>query len=232
MLRTAVHEARIRQFAAGQLRACIFWGSIGEKRGLTSRSAARTQVVTSNLGKKFHPRHNRNRSGLLSGTVGKRALSGGAADSDGQRNLITGMAHIVVVLDQWETSTPFYRSLFDFLGFSCVADTDRGHGNYDRTPFLYYVGGRTAVGFHKSVGEFEGVPFNQNRAGLHHWCLRARSAEAIDEVEAHFHEHLRGLGGKLVRPAQGGGWAPGYYSILMEDPEGQRVELNHVPGRG
>ena len=26
-------------------------------------------------------------------------------------------------------------------------------------------------------------------------------------------------------------WAPGYYSLLYEDPDGIRLELNHVPGK-
>lgn len=29
-----------------------------------------------------------------------------------------------------------------------------------------------------------------------------------------------------------GSWVPGYYSILFEDPDGIRLELNHVPGKG
>ena len=27
-------------------------------------------------------------------------------------------------------------------------------------------------------------------------------------------------------------WAPGYYSVLFEDPDGIRLEVNHIPGRG
>jgi hypothetical protein len=27
-------------------------------------------------------------------------------------------------------------------------------------------------------------------------------------------------------------WAPGYYSVLFEDPDGIRLEANFVPGRG
>jgi catechol 2,3-dioxygenase-like lactoylglutathione lyase family enzyme len=27
-------------------------------------------------------------------------------------------------------------------------------------------------------------------------------------------------------------FAPGYYSVLFEDPDGTRLELNHVPGKG
>ena len=29
-----------------------------------------------------------------------------------------------------------------------------------------------------------------------------------------------------------GAWAPGYYSVLFEDPDGIRLEMNHVPGKG
>ena len=29
-----------------------------------------------------------------------------------------------------------------------------------------------------------------------------------------------------------GAWAPGYYSVLFEDPDGIRLEVNHVPGKG
>ena len=29
-----------------------------------------------------------------------------------------------------------------------------------------------------------------------------------------------------------GGWAPGYYYVLFEDPDGIRVEICHVPGAG
>ena len=28
------------------------------------------------------------------------------------------------------------------------------------------------------------------------------------------------------------GFAPGYYSVLFEDPDGIRLEINHVPGKG
>ncbi len=37
---------------------------------------------------------------------------------------------------------------------------------------------------------------------------------------------------RIVHPPEDGGFAPGYYSILFEDPDGVRVEVNHVPGKG
>jgi hypothetical protein len=35
-----------------------------------------------------------------------------------------------------------------------------------------------------------------------------------------------------VRAPDEGPWAPGYYSISFRDPEGIRLEVNHVPGKG
>jgi predicted lactoylglutathione lyase len=50
-------------------------------------------------------------------------------------------------------------------------------------------------------------------------------------VEA-VYELARELGAKMVRAPEEGHWAPGYYSTLFEDPDGVRVEVNYVPGKG
>ena len=36
----------------------------------------------------------------------------------------------------------------------------------------------------------------------------------------------------IVHGPQDDAFAPGYYSVLFEDPDGVRLEINHVPGRG
>jgi hypothetical protein len=36
----------------------------------------------------------------------------------------------------------------------------------------------------------------------------------------------------MVRAPEEGPWAPGYYSTSFRDPEGIRLEVNHVPGKG
>ena len=41
-----------------------------------------------------------------------------------------------------------------------------------------------------------------------------------------------GIGAEIVRAPEEGPWAPGYYSLSFRDPEGIRLEVNHVPGRG
>ena len=143
---------------------------------------------------------------------------------------ITGMAHLILVVKNWEATTAFYRRLLGFLGMTAVSDSERGLGQYDNEPFLYFVGGKTALGFHRADSALGS--FDQSRAGMHHYCLRARSAADVDRVQQYFDQELVPLGGKLVRRAAENKWAPGYYSILFEDPDGMRGEVNYVPGKG
>jgi hypothetical protein len=72
--------------------------------------------------------------------------------------------------------------------------------------------------------------FDQDRSGLHHFCFRARDREQIDAI----YEFVRNGARREDHPSARGGeaFAPGYYSLLFEDPDGIRVEVNHVPGKG
>ena len=70
--------------------------------------------------------------------------------------------------------------------------------------------------------------FVQTRVGLHHVSFRARERADVDTVYA----FLQTIGAKIVHPPEEGAWAPGYYSVLFEDPDGIRLEMNYVPGKG
>jgi len=93
---------------------------------------------------------------------------------------------------------------------------------------IYYVGARTAVGVGRCDRQYAQDRFVQNSVGLHHMCFRARSREDVDAV----HTFLRDRQAKIVHPPEEGSWAPGYYSVLFEDPAGIRLEVNYVPGKG
>ena len=136
---------------------------------------------------------------------------------------INGVAHIYVTVQDFERCRPFYGALLTFFGMVCLVDT----------PELYYcIGGRTGIGIRAASAEHRTTPFDQYRAGLHHLCLRARSAADVDAVARFVAETGVGLGGRLVHPPQLDEWAPGYYSVLFEDPGGTRLEVNYVPGKG
>ena len=90
------------------------------------------------------------------------------------------------------------------------------------------VGARTALGIRRPPPDKAGTRADQWRCGLHHYCFRAKNRETVDEV----HALVKSLGGTIVHAPEDGPWAPGYYSVLFEDPDGIRGEVNHVPGKG
>ncbi len=63
---------------------------------------------------------------------------------------------------------------------------------------------------------------------MHHLCLKVRSREEIDELYA----FLMGMNATIVHKPREDQWAPGYYSVLFEDPDGIRIEANFMPGKG
>jgi catechol 2,3-dioxygenase-like lactoylglutathione lyase family enzyme len=132
---------------------------------------------------------------------------------------INGIAHMFLTVSDFDACQPFYEKLLTFLGMKPVINTDG---------MLYCVGGRTAVGITKAEEPYRDERFVQFRIGLHHVSFRARERADVDTL----HEFLVGIGATIIHPPEDGPWAPGYYSVLFEDPDGIRLEMNHVPGKG
>jgi len=133
---------------------------------------------------------------------------------------INGIAHVMLTVSNFETCLPFYEKLLNFLGLKTVFKMDG---------MLYCVGGRTAMGIMQAEEAHRGERFVQFRVGLHHVCFRARDRGDVDTLHRFLVDELNA---KIVHPPEEGSWAPGYYSVLFEDPDGIRLEMNHVPGRG
>ena len=132
---------------------------------------------------------------------------------------INGIAHTVLTVADFPRAREFYGKLLPFLGMKPVLDIP---GTF------YCVGGRTALMIREAPEERRNDRFDQGRVGLHHLCFRAREREDVDEA----HAFIEKLGVHVVHAPEEAMWAPGYYSILFEDPEGIRLEINHVPGKG
>jgi catechol 2,3-dioxygenase-like lactoylglutathione lyase family enzyme len=132
---------------------------------------------------------------------------------------INGIAHIQLTVSRFEACVPFYEKLFAFLEMKVIFQT---------SDFIYGVGGRTGLAVSRCDEPYGGERFVQRRIGLHHLCFRARQREDVDR----FYDFLKSIEAKIVHPPEDGPWAPGYYSVLFEDPDGIRLEMNHVPGKG
>jgi catechol 2,3-dioxygenase-like lactoylglutathione lyase family enzyme len=132
---------------------------------------------------------------------------------------INGIAHIQITVSRFDLCVPFYEKLFELFNMKIIARNET---------FFYGVGARTGLAVTKCRDEYRGERFVQGRSGLHHICFRARSREGVDEM----HSFLKRINARIVHPPEEGPWAPGYYSILFEDPDGIRLEVNYVPGKG
>ena len=133
---------------------------------------------------------------------------------------INGVAHVVLRVNRISECIAFYDQLMPFLGLEVVEP---------RSPdFVYYVGGRTALALRRADPEHAGVAHVETAPGIDHLCFRARHREDVDAL----HSFLQEVGADIVRAPEEGPWAPGYYSLSFRDPEGIRLELNHVPGAG
>ena len=132
---------------------------------------------------------------------------------------INGMAHVILTVSRFEVARAFYRELLPQFGMKPVFDGDK---------LFYCVGGRTAIGIEPCDPAHGGERFVQQRVGLHHLCFRARERSDVDEL----YRFVCTLDAKIIRAPREDEWAPGYYSLLFEDPDGIRIELNHVPGKG
>ncbi len=132
---------------------------------------------------------------------------------------INGIAHIQLCVTNMARSMTFYRSLLGEMGMQPVIDDPA---------FLYCVGGRTAVAITPAAEGRGRERFEQGAVGLHHVCFRARSRDDVDAL----HALAVQLGARVIREPVESDFAPGYYSTLFEDPDGIRLEVNFVPGKG
>lgn len=134
---------------------------------------------------------------------------------------VNGIAHIQLTISDPEQALPFWEKLLHFLDMHTLLKAEDS---------LYCIGSRTGILVRAAPPDKLDDRFDQDRPGLHHICFRARSNADVDAIHAFVADEL---GATIVHgPEDGSQFAPGYYSVLFEDPGGIRIEVNHVPGKG
>jgi len=118
---------------------------------------------------------------------------------------INGMAHVILTVSRFDAARKFYRRLLPEFGMKVVSDSDR---------FFYCVGARTAIGIEPCDPARAGERFVQERVGLHHLCLRARSREDVDKSATLLGE----MGATVVRGPAEDTWAPGLLLRVIRGP--------------
>jgi catechol 2,3-dioxygenase-like lactoylglutathione lyase family enzyme len=133
---------------------------------------------------------------------------------------INGIAHIQLTVNDAARGVPFWEKLCHFFDMRTLVKGEA---------IVYCIGARTGVLVRGAPPDKRDTRFDQDRAGLHHVCFRARSRADVDAAHRFLVDELAA---HIVHAPQESQFAPGYYSVLFEDPDGIRVEINHVPGQG
>jgi catechol 2,3-dioxygenase-like lactoylglutathione lyase family enzyme len=134
---------------------------------------------------------------------------------------LNGIAHIQITVNDIDRCLPFWEKLCHFLEMKTLIKNDTT---------LYCIGSRTGILIREAPEDKKSASFDQDTSGLHHFCFRARTKEDVDAISSFIEKEVDA--NIIHGPEDGSHFAPGYYSILFEDPDGIRVEVNHVPGKG
>ena len=134
---------------------------------------------------------------------------------------VNGIAHIQLTVSNPQKCLPFWERLCHFLNMKTLI---KGKD------VIYCIGSRTGILVRGAPADKRSAVFDQDRAGLHHFCFRARSVADVDAIYQYVDDELNAT--IIHEPRPDPQFAPGYYSMLFEDPDGIRIEVNHVPGKG
>src|SRR5436309_4601986 len=133
--------------------------------------------------------------------------------------VLNGIAHIQLTVNNPARSVPFWEKLCHFLGMQTLI---RGED------VVYCIGGRTGVLVRGAPQGTHGGSFDQNRAGLHHLCFRARSREDVDAIH---HFLLEELDARIVHPPRAGRSPRGTYPFSSRARAGFAAKWTTFPAR-
>ncbi len=128
-----------------------------------------------------------------------------------------GFAHIALTVSNYDQCLKFYDRLMTHLGMRRYVESSFFCGWY-AAEYMFVIAHAAPAGDR----------FSQFRSGLHHLSFRARSRAEVDSCYA----LLKESGAKIIHAAEEGPFWPGYYSLLCEDPDGTRLEMNYIPAAG
>jgi len=127
---------------------------------------------------------------------------------------VIGIDHLYLAVRDLEASRRFYDVVMKILGFrsgSFRIDGD-AHVSYYNRHFGFVLRPARSDAVHDPYA-----------AGLHHFCLRVDSARDVDSVAG----QLKGAGIEITTPRLYPEYAPDYYAIFLDDPDGIRLEVTN-----
>ena len=127
---------------------------------------------------------------------------------------VTGIDHVYLAVSDLDASTRFYAPLMAILGFRRGAFAIGGepHASWYNRHFGFVLRPARTKGAHDPYAP-----------GLHHFCFRVDSAADVRAVA----DALGAAGLRCSEPRLYPEYAPDYFAILLEDPDGIRLEVTN-----
>jgi len=129
---------------------------------------------------------------------------------------VIGIDHVYLSVRSLERAEVFYdRVLVQVLGYRKARSTIAGD------PHLHYF--NRQFGFSLRPAHSSTAEHDPYAPGLHHFCFRVVDESAVDRAAG----ELRALGIEVSLPRLYPEYAPDYYAIFFEDPDGIRLEVTN-----
>ena len=132
-----------------------------------------------------------------------------------------GMNHLgVTVRDLAASEARFYRPVLEFLGYSKVEDIP------GQTTLWFNAEAAAAVNLWQAKSAFADHEHMRYAPGFHHFAFAAESRDDVDEL----YRLMMSQGMAVLDPPDEYlQYAPGYYAVYFEDPDGLKFEFVHMP---
>lgn len=127
--------------------------------------------------------------------------------------------HVALTVADLQQAETIFSPLFAFLGYT-KAEALEGLSVWvsDSTG--------TAINLWQAAPELRTYMHKRYAPGLHHLAFNAASRNQVDQ----FYTLLIQLPVKALDPPAEYDYAPGYYAIFFEGPDGIKFELAYIPG--
>ena len=125
---------------------------------------------------------------------------------------VIGLDHIYLAVRDIERSQAFYDRVMEPLGFKKSDFVIGGE------PHAHYFNRVMQISLRPARST---APHDSYAPGLHHLCLQVADNAAVDAAA----RMLESLGIAITAPATYPQYAPDYYAVFFEDPDGLRFEL-------
>lgn len=128
---------------------------------------------------------------------------------------VIGIDHVFITVSDLQKAEEFYDKVMPFMGFVKAKEPIGGD------PHVHFF--NRHYGFTIRPARNPEKEFDSYAPGLHHFCFRVDTTEDIDKIAFEFERVKIAFDPPKFYPE----YAPDYYAIFFNDPDGIRLEVTN-----